>query len=33
MTAAQLSKLEEIWKGKPEANLEDLDQPGLDDEP
>eukprot|EP00960_Hanusia_phi_P060075 764389-Hanusia_phi.AAC.8 len=33
LTATQLSKLEEVWKNKPDANLEDLDEPGIDDEP
>jgi len=33
LTAAQLIKLEELWKTKPDAVLEDLDQPGVDDEP
>eukprot|EP00286_Rhodomonas_abbreviata_P001930 CAMPEP_0181290586 /NCGR_PEP_ID=MMETSP1101-20121128/1491_1 /TAXON_ID=46948 /ORGANISM="Rhodomonas abbreviata, Strain Caron Lab Isolate" /LENGTH=993 /DNA_ID=CAMNT_0023394877 /DNA_START=39 /DNA_END=3016 /DNA_ORIENTATION=- len=33
LTATQLSKLEELWQGRPEAILEDLDQPGVDDEP
>jgi regulator of nonsense transcripts 1 len=33
ITAAQLTKLEELWKNNAAATLEDLDQPGLDDEP
>lgn len=33
LTATQLAKLEELWQGRPEAILEDLDQPGVDDEP
>jgi len=32
LTSAQLVKLEELWKTKPEATLEDLDQPGTEDE-
>jgi hypothetical protein len=33
VTATQLIKLEELWKTNPAATLEDLDQPGVDDEP
>jgi regulator of nonsense transcripts 1 len=33
ITAAQLTKLEELWKNNPAATLQDLDQPGVDDEP
>jgi len=32
LTSAQLAKLEEVWKTKPDATLEDCDQPGTDDE-
>lgn len=33
ITAAQINKLEEVWKSNPDATLEDLNQPGVDDEP
>jgi regulator of nonsense transcripts 1 len=33
ITAQQINKLEEIWKASPEAVLEDLEKPGVDDEP
>jgi regulator of nonsense transcripts 1 len=33
ITSQQIYKLEEIWKEQPEATLEDLDKPGVDDEP
>jgi len=33
MTAQQLNKLEELWKENPDATLEDLTKPGVDDEP
>lgn len=33
LTATQLGKLEDLWKSNPQATLEDLDQPGVDDEP
>ena len=28
-----MNRLEELWKSSPEASLEDLDKPGVDDEP
>lgn len=31
--APQINKLEELWKSNPEAALEDLEKPGVDDEP
>lgn len=33
VTAAQINKLEELWKETPEATLEDLEKPGIDEEP
>jgi len=33
LLASQLLKLEELWKTKPDACLEDIDQPGVDEEP
>ncbi|GLJ46454.1 hypothetical protein SUGI_0979100 [Cryptomeria japonica] len=33
VTAQQINKLEELWKTSPEATLEDLEKPGVDDEP
>lgn len=33
VTAQQINKLEEMWKSKPEVSLEDLEKPGVDDEP
>ncbi|XP_031564537.1 regulator of nonsense transcripts 1-like [Actinia tenebrosa] len=33
ISAQQINKLEEVWKDNPEAKLEDLDKPGVDDEP
>lgn len=33
ITGAQIARLEELWRTKPEAKLEDLDQPGIDEEP
>jgi regulator of nonsense transcripts 1 len=30
---AQIVKLEDIWKEKPDATIEDLEKPGIDDEP
>jgi regulator of nonsense transcripts 1 len=33
VTSQQINKLEEIWKTAPEAALEDLEKPGMDDEP
>eukprot|EP00953_Heterococcus_sp_UTEX-ZZ885_P037641 19330-Heterococcus_DN1.PRE.3 len=32
ISAAQIAKLEELWKDNPLATLEDLDAPGIDDE-
>ena len=32
VSAAQINRLEEVWKGDPAATLEDLDRPGVDDE-
>jgi regulator of nonsense transcripts 1 len=29
----QINKMEELWKSKPDATLEDLNQPGVDEEP
>eukprot|EP01065_Artemidia_motanka_P045112 TRINITY_DN6551_c2_g2_i1.p1 TRINITY_DN6551_c2_g2~~TRINITY_DN6551_c2_g2_i1.p1 ORF type:complete len:1081 (+),score=373.19 TRINITY_DN6551_c2_g2_i1:88-3243(+) len=33
ITAQQINKLEDLWKEKATATLEDLDRPGVDDEP
>jgi regulator of nonsense transcripts 1 len=33
LRARQISKVEELWKTNPEATLEDLEKPGVDDEP
>ena len=33
ITAQQINKLEELWKANPDAMLEDLEKPGVDDEP
>ncbi|CAG8486864.1 9789_t:CDS:10, partial [Acaulospora colombiana] len=33
ITAHQINKLEELWKDNTEATLEDLEKPGIDDEP
>uniref|UniRef100_A0A0D6QVX1 Uncharacterized protein n=1 Tax=Araucaria cunninghamii TaxID=56994 RepID=A0A0D6QVX1_ARACU len=33
VTAQQINKVEELWKTNPEATLEDLEKPGVDDEP
>lgn len=33
MSAQQINKLEELWKSNPVATLEDLEKPGVDDEP
>eukprot|EP00850_Spirogloea_muscicola_P023677 SM000376S13709 [mRNA] locus=s376:7270:15934:- [translate_table: standard] len=33
VSAAQINKLEELWKSAPDATLEDLEKPGVDDEP
>ncbi len=32
LSAAQINKLEEMWKVNPEAALEDLERPGVDDD-
>ena len=33
ISAQQINKLEELWKDNPEAKLEDLEKPGVDEEP
>lgn len=33
ITAQQINKLEELWKSNPDATVEDLERPGIDDEP
>ena len=33
ISAQQINKLEELWKANPDASLEDLEKPGVDDEP
>ncbi|XP_008786216.2 regulator of nonsense transcripts 1 homolog isoform X1 [Phoenix dactylifera] len=33
ISAQQINKVEELWKTNPEATLEDLEKPGVDDEP
>ncbi|KAL6052356.1 ATP-dependent helicase NAM7 [Balamuthia mandrillaris] len=33
ITAQQINKLEELWKSNPDAKLEDLEKPGVDDDP
>uniref|UniRef100_A0A8C4WWS0 UPF1 RNA helicase and ATPase n=1 Tax=Eptatretus burgeri TaxID=7764 RepID=A0A8C4WWS0_EPTBU len=33
ITAQQINKLEELWKDNPNATLEDLEKPGVDEEP
>eukprot|EP00917_Polyrhabdina_sp_WS-2016_P013318 GHVP01029328.1.p1 GENE.GHVP01029328.1~~GHVP01029328.1.p1 ORF type:complete len:938 (+),score=153.54 GHVP01029328.1:1100-3913(+) len=33
VTAQQINKLEELWKTFPDATVEDLDKPGVDDKP
>lgn len=33
ISAQQINKVEELWKTSPEATLEDLEKPGVDDEP
>ncbi|VDP13838.1 unnamed protein product [Soboliphyme baturini] len=33
ITALQMNKLEELWKDSPDATLEDLEKPGVDEEP
>lgn len=32
ITSAQIAKLEELWNKEPDATLEDLEKPGIDDE-
>ncbi|GBG63841.1 hypothetical protein CBR_g39626 [Chara braunii] len=33
ISAQQINKMEELWKTNPEATLEELEKPGVDDEP
>lgn len=33
ISAQQINKLEELWKSNPEAKVDDLEKPGVDDEP
>lgn len=33
ITAKQINKLEDLWKDNPEAKLDDLEKPGIDEEP
>nr|PNR29132.1 hypothetical protein PHYPA_027824 [Physcomitrium patens] len=33
ISAQQINKVEELWKTNPDATLEDLEKPGVDDEP
>lgn len=33
ISAQQINKVEELWKTNPDASLEDLEKPGVDDEP
>ncbi|KAF1777274.1 P-loop containing nucleoside triphosphate hydrolase [Phytophthora cactorum] len=33
ITSTQIAKLEELWRDNPLATVEDLDRPGIDDEP
>ncbi|XP_048229748.1 regulator of nonsense transcripts 1 homolog isoform X2 [Ricinus communis] len=33
ISAQQINKVEELWKTNPDATLEDLEKPGIDDEP
>ncbi|XP_010518678.1 PREDICTED: regulator of nonsense transcripts 1 homolog isoform X2 [Tarenaya hassleriana] len=33
ISAQQINKIEELWKSNPDATLEDLEKPGVDDEP
>uniref|UniRef100_A0A1D1Y515 Regulator of nonsense transcripts 1 n=1 Tax=Anthurium amnicola TaxID=1678845 RepID=A0A1D1Y515_9ARAE len=33
ISAQQINKVEELWKANPDATLEDLEKPGVDDEP
>ena len=32
ITASQINKLEELWRDNPDATLEELDMPGVDEE-
>jgi hypothetical protein len=33
VSASQINKLEELWKTNPDATFEEINQPGVDDEP
>lgn len=33
ISAQQINRLEEMWKENPDAHLEDLEKPGVDEEP
>ncbi|RAL50676.1 hypothetical protein DM860_015823 [Cuscuta australis] len=33
ISAQQINKIEELWKANPDATLDDLEKPGVDDEP
>jgi len=33
ISAQQINRLEELWKENPSAHLEDLEKPGVDEEP
>lgn len=33
ISAQQINKVEELWKTNPDASFEDLEKPGVDDEP
>jgi hypothetical protein len=33
ISAQQINKVEDLWKTSPDATLEDLEKPGVDDEP
>lgn len=33
ISAQQINRVEELWKMNPDATLEDLEKPGVDDEP
>lgn len=33
ITTSRINRLEELWKEHPEATVEDLDRPGIDEEP
>jgi regulator of nonsense transcripts 1 len=32
ITATQINRLEELWRDNPDATLEDIDKPGVDEE-